>query len=141
LADVLRSVKKVSLLLVHNNCATWLLRSGTPGRALVGLASIPSAAGGSPIAEAIGKLNRAVSAGRATRRDTVCICSDGMPTLRRGQSAAQASQEIRAALQRLARSSSSAPVWLRPRVGRGVAAWLEKLLKGSGCQIVQVPLK
>jgi hypothetical protein len=114
LADVLRSVKKVSLLLVHNNSATWLLRSGTPGRALMGLASIPSAAGGSPIAEAIGKLNRAVSAGRATRRDTVCICSDGMPTLRRGQSAAQASQEIRAALQRLARSSSSAPVWLRP---------------------------
>ncbi|RFC43134.1 MAG: Mg-chelatase subunit ChlI, partial [Verrucomicrobia bacterium] len=141
LAGVLRSVKKVSLLLIHNNCATWLLRSGAPGRALAGLSHLPSAAGGSPIAGALGKLNRAVSGGRATPRDTVCICSDGMPTLRSGQSAAQAARAIRAALQRLARSSSSSPFWLRPPMGRGVAAWLEKLLKGSGCELVQLPLK
>jgi hypothetical protein len=64
-----------------------------------------------------------------------------MPTLRSGQCAAQAARAIRAALQRLARSSSSAPVWLRPPMGRGVAAWLEKLLKGSGCELVQLPLK
>lgn len=141
LAGVLPSVKKVSLLLIHNNSATWLLRNGAPGRALEGLSRLPSASGSSPIAGALGKLNRAVAGGRATHRDTVCLCSDGRPTLRSGQSAAQAAQEIRAALQRLARSSPSAPVWLRPPMGRGVAAWLERLLKGSGCQLVQLPLK
>lgn len=140
-AGLLTSAKKVSLLLIHNSRTEWMLRNGSPQRALARLASLSSAAGSSPIAGAIGKLHRAVSAGRPTRRDTVCLCSDGMPTLRAGQSAGQAAREIRAAVQRLGRSLPQAPVWLRPEMGRGAAAWLGRLLKGSGCQLLQPPLR
>ena len=140
-AGLLPSVKKVSLLLIHNNSTAWVSRNGSPRKALASLASLPSAAGASPIAGAIGKFHRAVSAGRPTRHDTVCLCSDGMPTLRAGQSAGQAAREIRVAVQRLGRSLPKAPVWLRPEMGRGIAAWLERLLKGSGCQLVQPPLR
>ena len=140
-AGLLPLATKVSLLLIHNNKIEWMFRNVAPQGALARLASLPSAAGASPIAGAIGKLHRAVSAGRPTRYDTVCLCSDGMPTLRAGQSAGQAAREIRVAIQRLGCSLPKAPVWLLPEMGRGVAAWVGRLLRGSGCQLLQPPLR
>jgi hypothetical protein len=133
--------KRVSLLLIHDHKISWLLRNATAGGAFKRLAQLPCAAGGSPIAEAVRNLSRAVGAGRATRRDTVCLCSDGLPTLRQGETAAQAGAGITAALRRLGRNSPVRPQWISPPMGRGAAAWLEKVTAGTSCRLVQIPLK
>lgn len=141
LAGVALHAKRVSLLLIHNHKISWLFRNATAGGTFERLANLPNAAGGSPIAEAVRHLSRAVGAGRATRRDTVCLCSDGLPTLRQGETAARAGAGIRAALRRLTRNSPVPPQWICPPMGRGAAAWLEKVTAGTNCRLVQIPLK
>lgn len=141
LAGLALHAKRVWLLLIHDHKISWLLRNATAGGAFKRLAQLPCAAGGSPIAEAVRNLSRAVGAGRATRRDTVCLCSDGLPTLHQGETAAQAGAGIRAALRRLARNSPVSTQWICPPMGRGAAAWLEKVTAGTSCRLVQIPLK
>ena len=141
LAGIALQAKRVSPLLIHDHKISWLLRNSTAGGAFERLANLPNAAGGSPIAEAVRNLSRAVGAGRATRRDTVCLFSDGLPTLRQGETAAQAGAGIRAALRRLGRNSPVPPQWICPPLGRGAAAWLEKVTAGTNCGVVQIPLK
>lgn len=141
LAGVARGMKRVSLILIHNNRTTWLLRNQSPRRTGEVLARLPNAAGRSPIAEGVRKLSRALGGGRATHRDRACVCSDGLPSLRPGETAAEAGARLRSALRHLGRNARVAPLWLSPALGRGAAAWLEKIVKGGGCQLLQVPLK
>jgi Mg-chelatase subunit ChlI len=141
LAGMAQGMKRVSLVLMHNNRTTWLLRNHSPLRAQEALASLPHAAGGSPIAGGLYKLSRALGGGRAMRRDTVCVCSDGMPSLRPNETAAAAGAGMRSALRHLARNTPASPLWLSPLLGRGASAWLEKIVKGSGCRLFQIPLK
>lgn len=141
LAGIVQQAKRVSLMLIHDHKTTWLLRNATAGATLDRLAKLPSAAGGSPIAEAIRKLGRAVGGGRATRRDTVCLFSDGMPTLRHGETSVQAAAGMRSALRHLRRNAPVPPQWVCPPMARGAAAWLAKVTAGSHCEFVQVSLK
>jgi Mg-chelatase subunit ChlI len=141
LAGMVRNVKRASLLIIHNNRLEWALRNATAGRIQERLASLPNASGASPIAAAIRKLSRAVGGSRPTNRDTVCLCSDGLPTLRKGETAAQAGAEMRSALRHLRRNSPLKPLWLCPAMSRGASAWLAKMNRGAGCELVQLPLK
>jgi Mg-chelatase subunit ChlD len=141
IAGLLHGVRRASLLLIHNNTVAWPLRNASPRRTLEALSAIPAASGGSPIAGAIRKLGRAVAAGRLSRKDTVCLCSDGLPTLQHGQTAAQAAEAVRSALRHLRRNTPSPALWLCPSLGRGAAAWLQRVTQDTGCQVVQMPLK
>ncbi len=141
LAEALRTSKRVNLLLLRENQMTWIARNALSSKAKQRLESLRSAAGKSPLVQAINTLHRAVSASRPTQLDTVCLCSDGLPTLDRGESATEAGRRVRLAVSRLARNLPTAPVWLSPgsHSGRGLSAWLEKTIQGSGALLVKLP--
>jgi magnesium chelatase subunit D len=132
LASLLRQQARINLLLVHRGSVRWLGRNATPAGALGALTALPDAAGKSPLREALARLRRGIIAGQASARDTVCICSDGLPTLAPGQSAPEAWRGLRSAVQRLSRSSPARAIWFSPEPSRAFQQWLETLLSGSG---------
>lgn len=141
LAGLTQTAKRTSLLLIHNGQTVFLARHQTSSMVSRKLAAIPSAAGGSPISEALKKLSRALSGGRVTRRDRVCILSDGLPSLKHTQTAAGAAKDLRTALFRLTRNIPNPPLWFCPVMGRGARAWFQKTIKGGGCQLIEIPLQ
>ncbi len=138
LAGFMRAPMRVSLLLIHEGKLRWLLRNGAPKTAMQRLEALGSAAGKSPLQAALQMLRQALKAGAPTFRDTVCICSDGMPSLRAVQTAAEVAAEVGAALRRLAQTLPSAVLWLSPKAGRAHSGWLEGLLRGSGTVCVSL---
>jgi hypothetical protein len=88
--------------------------------------------------EALLRLHRGLSAAQPSTKDTVCICSDGLPTLARDQTAAQAGQRLRAAVQRLTRQQPFRAFWLSPAPTRTFTRWLDTLLAGSQVELVRI---
>ena len=138
LSVYLRTFKRVSLLLVKDGQVSWLVKRGTAQSALRALTNIPAAAGKSPLQSAISTLNRSVAAAAPTSKDCALVCSDGLPTLAPGQTAAQACGAIHSLLGRLAKTLPSPPLWLSPKLSRPLQAWLSKLLGGSGIRWIQL---
>jgi magnesium chelatase subunit D len=138
LSGLAQHAKRVSLLLIHNNRVSWLARNQTVMNASQKLASLPGAAGGSPISEALRKLSRSLSGGRAAHRDAVYLFSDGLPSLGNAETAQEAGRKIRAALAHLALNAPARPVWFCPVMARGVRAWFQKIIKGSECQLIEI---
>jgi hypothetical protein len=127
-----------NLLLLHQGSVRWLARNATVSGARAALESLPDAAGKSPLREALLRLHRGLSATQPSAKDTVCICSDGLPTLTPGQTAAQAGQRLRAAVQRLTRQQPFRAFWLSPAPTRTFTRWLDTLLAGSRVELVRI---
>jgi Mg-chelatase subunit ChlI/Mg-chelatase subunit ChlD len=138
LATLFRAPLKIHVLLVQGGSVRWLARNASPSKAHAALACVQEAAGKSPLREALLKLHRALRTAQPSRRDTVCICSDGLPTLAPGESAALAGHRLHAAAQKLSRLAPAGGLWLSPAPSRAFAGWLETLLAGSRFQQVRV---
>lgn len=122
---------RIHLLLLHRCTVRWLARGATAGRAAAALSTIPDAAGRSPLSEALLRLGRALQSARPSANDTLCVCSDGLPTLPPGRSAAEAQRDLRSAVQRLSRNNPAKSVWVSPAPSRAFRRWLETLLSGT----------
>lgn len=129
---------RINLLLIHRGAIRWLARNATQTHARAALETLPDASGKSPLREALLRLNRALSAAQTSSGDTVCVCSDGLPTLSPGQTAAEAAQGLRSAVQRFERNPGFRGVWLCPAPGRAFTRWLDNVLAGSGFQRVHL---
>lgn len=138
LASLFQAPLRINLLLVHQGSVRWLARNATPSGARAALESLPDAAGKSPLREALLRLHRGLSAAQPSAKDTVCICSDGLPTLTPGQTAAHAGQRLRAAVQRLTRQQPFRAFWLSPAPARTFTRWLDTLLAGSRVELVRI---
>jgi Mg-chelatase subunit ChlD len=138
LASMFKAPQRIHLLLLHKGSVRWLARNATAAGALTALRSLPDAAGKSPLRDALLRLHRGLSAAHASRKDTVCICSDGLPTLAPGQTAAQAGDRLRSAVQRLSRLQPFRAVWLSPTPARAFTRWLATLLAGSRFELVRI---
>jgi Mg-chelatase subunit ChlI len=138
LASLFQAPLKINLLLLHKGSVRWLARNATPAGARAALESLPDAAGKSPLRDALLRLHRGLSAAQPSAKDTVCICSDGLPTLASGQTAAQAGQRLRAAVQRLTRQQPFRALWLSPAPTRAFTRWLDTLLAGSRFALVRI---
>ena len=125
-------------MLLHKGSVRWLARNSTAAGARAALEALPDAAGKSPLRDALLRLHRGLSAAQPSANDTVCICSDGLPTLAPGQTAAQAAQRLRAAVQRLARQQPFRALWLSPAPARAFTQWLDTLLAGSRFELVRI---
>ena len=132
LAGLLRAPMRIHLLLIQEGRVRWLLRNGTPQTSLARLETLKVACGKSPLAAALQTLRRSIKVSGPGVRDTACVCSDGMPTLRTGQTANGAAQEVRLALRRLARTLPSPVLWLSPKASRAFSGWLDGLVRGTG---------
>ncbi len=141
LAGLLPSFKRVHLLLICDGKTSWLQRNATAVNAARALEMLPDASGKTPLAEALQKLTRAVSGRLPTKHDTVCLCSDGLPTLRQGETAGQAGGRVRSILGRLNRNLASPALWLCPEGGREMVRWVGEMVKGTGVQLVRIPQK
>jgi Mg-chelatase subunit ChlD len=141
LAGLLPSFKRVHLLLISAGKAEWLRRNATVAQAAQALERLPDASGKTPLAEALQKLARAVSSRLPTKHDTVCLCSDGLPTLRQGETAAQAGGRVRSVLGRLNRNLAGPAFWLCPEGGRDMARWVGEMLEGTGVLLLKLPQK
>ena len=122
---------RIHLLLIHRGVVRWLARGATAGKAAAALAAIPNAAGRSPLPEGLSRLGRALQAAKPSTQDTLCICSDGLPTLPPGRSAAEVQRGLRSAVQRLSRHHPAHAIWVSPAPSRAFQRWLEALLAGA----------
>ena len=138
LASLFQAPLRINLLLLHRGSLRWLARNATASGARAALESLPDAAGKSPLREALLRLHRGLSAAQPSAKDTVCICSDGLPTLAPGQTAAQVGQRLRSAVQRLTRQQPFRAIWLSPAPARAFTRWLDTLLAGSRFELVRV---
>ena len=138
LASLFQAPLRINLLLLHKGSVRWLARNSTAAGARAALEALPDAAGKSPLRDALLRLHRGLSAAQPSAKDTVCICSDGLPTLAPGQTAAQAAQRLRAAVQRLARQQPFRALWLSPAPARAFTQWLDTLLAGSKFELVRI---
>ena len=138
LASLFQAPLRINLLLLHKGSVRWLARNSTAAGARAALEALPDAAGKSPLRDALLRLHRGLSAAQPSAKDTVCICSDGLPTLAPGQTAAQAAQRLRAAVQRLARQQPFRALWLSPAPARAFTQWLDTLLAGSRFELVRI---
>ena len=138
LASLFQAPLRINLLLLHKGSVRWLARNSTATGARAALEALPDAAGKSPLRDALLRLHRGLSAAQPSAKDTVCICSDGLPTLAPGQTAAQAAQRLRAAVQRLARQQPFRALWLSPAPARAFTQWLDTLLAGSKFELVRI---
>jgi hypothetical protein len=138
LASLFQAQRRIHLLLLHKGSVRWLARNATATGALKALRSLPDAAGKSPLRDALLRLHRSLSASYPSGKDTVCVCSDGLPTLDPGQTASQAGTRLRAAVQRLTQQQSFRAVWLSPTPARAFARWLETVLAGSRFELVRI---
>jgi len=138
LASLFQAPLRINLLLLHKGSVRWLARNSTAAGARAALEALPDAAGKSPLRDALLRLHRGLSAAQPSAKDTVCICSDGLPTLAPGQTAAQAAQRLRAAVQRLARQKPFRALWLSPASARAFTQWLDTLLAGSKFELVRI---
>jgi hypothetical protein len=123
--------QRIHLLLVHGGAVRWLVRGATAGKAVAALAAIPDAAGKSPLSEALARFRRAFQVGLPSAKDTLCVCSDGLPTLPPGRSASEAQMGLRSVVRRLSRNISAGAVWVSPAPSRAFGRWLETLLSGT----------
>jgi Mg-chelatase subunit ChlD len=138
LASLFTAPLRINLLLLHKGSLRWLARNATASGARAALESLPDAAGKSPLREALLLLHRGISAAQPSSKDTVCICSDGLPTLTPGQTAQHAAQRLRAAVQRLTRQQPFRALWLSPSPTRAFTHWLETLLTGSKFELIRI---
>jgi Mg-chelatase subunit ChlI len=138
LAGLFEAPLRINLLLLHKGSLRWLARNATASGARAALESLPDAAGKSPLREALLRLHRGLSATQPSAKDTVCICSDGLPTLAPGQTASQAGQRLRAAVLRLTRQQPLRTIWLSPAPARAFTRWLDTLLAGSRVELVRL---
>ena len=138
LASLFKAPLRIHLLLLHKGSVRWLARNATASGALKALSTLPDAAGKSPLRDALLRLHRSVSAAHASRKDTVCICSDGLPTLTPGQTASQAGDRLRAAVHRLTRLHPFRAVWLSPAPTRAFTRWLDMLLAGTRFALMRI---
>jgi Mg-chelatase subunit ChlI len=138
LASLFTAPLRINLLLLHKGSLRWLARNATASGARAALESLPDAAGKSPLREALLRLHRGIGAAQPSAKDTVCICSDGLPTLGPGQTAQHAGQSLRAAVQRLARRQTFRALWLSPSPTRAFTHWLETLLAGSKFELIRI---
>jgi hypothetical protein len=138
LVSLFEARQRIHLLLIHRGAILWLVRNATASAAVKSLAALPDAAGKSPLRAALLRLNRGLQAAHPSTTDTVCVCSDGLPTLSDGQSAAAAGRSLRAAVKRLAQNSPARALWLSPAPTRAFQRWLDTLLSGSGVAWVRL---
>jgi Mg-chelatase subunit ChlI len=138
LVSLFEARQRIHLLLIHRGAILWLVRNATASAAVKSLAALPDAAGKSPLRAALLRLNRGLQAAHPSTKDTVCVCSDGLPTLTDGQSAAAVGRSLRAAVKRLAQNSPARALWLSPAPTRAFQRWLDTLLSGSGVAWVRL---
>ncbi len=141
LAGLLRAPMRVYVLLIQEGRVRWLLRNSAPQTALARLDTLRAASGKSPLETALQTLRRSLKASGPSVRDMACVCSDGMPTLHAGQTAAGAAGEVRSALRRLSRTLHSPVLWLSPKAGRAFSGWLDGLLHGTGALGVSLEME
>jgi Mg-chelatase subunit ChlD len=138
LASLFQAPLRINLLLLHQGSIRWLARNASASGARSALESLPDAAGKSPLRDALLRLHRGLSAAQPSAKDTVCICSDGLPTLTPGQTAHQAGQRLRNAVLRLTRQQPFRAIWLSPAPARAFTRWLDTLLAGSGFELLRI---
>jgi hypothetical protein len=139
LLSVFRPRQRMNLMLVHGGVVRWLVRGATAGKAAAALAAIPDASGKSPLSDALSRFTRALQLGLPSAKDTLWVCSDGLPTLSPGSSASEAQTGLRSVVRRLSRHIPADAVWVSPAPSRAFERWLETLLSGTRFAWVRLP--
>ena len=116
------------ILLLKDGRPSWLLRRGTTRQVEEALLSLNEAGGTSHLAYCLQQLVRGVQRQGTYHGDRVLICSDGLTSPKKGESAREAQQKFRRSLRQLARFGI--PVaWFHPTPKRGLARWISKLIE------------
>lgn len=128
LLSLFRPRQRLYLMLIHRGAVRWLVRGATAPKAVAALAAIPDAAGKSPLSDALSRFGRALQSALPSAKDTLCVCSDGLPTLTPGRGASEAQRGLRSVVRRLSRHAPASAVWVSPAPSRAFVRWLETLL-------------
>jgi hypothetical protein len=133
LAGCLPRAAKIRFLLLHADRFHWVDRDASADSIQKTLATLASAAGGSPLGTAIQKLKRDIQRTGTTSCSQIFFCSDGLPQPNAGQTPVETRTALTRALRKLCRLLPAGNVfWFAPPGARAQAGWLRKLLSGTG---------
>lgn len=138
LLHILPKATRIRLLLLHGGEPRWLARDASARQVAEKLGSLASAAGGSPLNQAIRLLYRdmQMAPGRALHR--AVVCSDGLPQPVRGGAPLETARQLRGLLRRLSQTlPGGAARWIAAPAPVALAGWLPRLLRNTGFALLE----